>query len=100
VVSQSLGPFAVAGALGEKWREGPIHDHDFAGTLPAGFAADSKTDVQKGEVHAIAYSYSQDHVQHIILDKTGRVSHMTEIAVRDKPIMHDFALTPKYVVLT
>ena len=76
---------AVAEALGEKWREGPIHDHDFAanthilahagrflatveggslpyeisdeldtigsydfaGDLPAGFAAHTKTDVQK-----------------------------------------------------
>jgi carotenoid cleavage dioxygenase-like enzyme len=128
---------AVAEALGEKWREGPIHDHDFAanthilahagrilatveggalpyeisdelntvgpydftGALPASFAAHTKTDQQKGEVHAIAYSYRQDHVQHIIIDKTGRVSHITEIAVRDKPIMHDFALTEEYVVL-
>jgi carotenoid cleavage dioxygenase-like enzyme len=128
---------AVAGALGEKWREGPIHDHDFAanthivahagrilatveggslpyeisgeldtigpydfaGALHAGFAAHTKTDQQKGEVHAIAYSYSQDHVQHILIDKTGKVSRITDIAVRDKPIMHDFALTEKYVVL-
>jgi carotenoid cleavage dioxygenase-like enzyme len=128
---------AVAEALGEKWREGPIHDrdfaanthilahagrilatveggslpyeisdelntvgpYDFAGALPAGFVAHTKSDVQKGEVHAIAYSYRQDHVQHIIIDKAGRVSHITEIAVRDKPIMHDFALTEKYVVL-
>jgi carotenoid cleavage dioxygenase-like enzyme len=128
---------AVAEALGEKWREGPIHDYDFAanthilahagrilatvengslpyeisdeldtvgpcdfdGTLPAGFAAHTKADVQKGEIHAIAYSYRQDHVQHIIINNKGRVSHITEIAVRDKPIMHDFALTEKYVVL-
>jgi carotenoid cleavage dioxygenase-like enzyme len=128
---------AVAEALGEKWREGPIHDHDFAanthilahagrifatveggalpyeisdelntvgpcdfgGTLPAGFAAHTKTDVQKGEVHAIAYSHRHGHVQHIILNNNGQVSRITEIAVRDKPIMHDFALTEKYVVL-
>ena len=128
---------AVAEALGEKWREGPIHDHDFAanthilahagrilatveggalpyeisdelntvgsydfdGALPASFAAHTKTDQQKGEVHAIAYSYRQDHVQHIVIDKTGKLSRITEIAVRDKPIMHDFALTEKYVVL-
>jgi carotenoid cleavage dioxygenase-like enzyme len=127
----------VAEALGEKWREGSIHDRDFpanthilahagrilatvemgslpyeisdelntigpcdfAGTLPAGFAAHTKTDRQKGEVHAIAYSPRQDHFQHVVIDKTGRVSRTTDIAVRDKPMMHDFALTEKYVVL-
>ena len=86
MVSQSLGPFErVAEALGEKWREGPIHDHDFAanthilahagrilatveagslpyeitdeldtvgpydfaGTLAAGFAAHTKTDMRR-----------------------------------------------------
>jgi carotenoid cleavage dioxygenase len=75
-----------------------IGPYDFAGTLPAGFAAHTKID-QKGEVHAVAYSYSQDHVQHTIIDNTGRVSHVTNIPVREKPIMHDFALTEKYVVL-
>lgn len=128
---------AVAEALGEKWREGPIHGqdvpanthilahagrilatveggflpyeisdeldtigpYDFAGTLPAGFTAHSKTDLSRGEVHAIAYSIGQDHVQHIVIDKTGKVSRVTDIAVPDKPMMHDFALTEKYVVL-
>jgi carotenoid cleavage dioxygenase len=128
---------AVAEALGEKWREGPIHDfdfaanthilahagrilatveagslpyeisdelntigpYDFAGTLPAGFTAHTKTDARNGEVHAIAYSHSLDHVQHIVIDKTGKVSRITEIPVRDHPVMHDFALTEKYVVI-
>jgi carotenoid cleavage dioxygenase-like enzyme len=72
---------------------------DFAGTLPGGFAAHTKADVQKGEIHAIAYSNRRDHVQHIIINNKGRVSRITEIAVRDKPMMHDFALTEKYVVL-
>jgi hypothetical protein len=76
-----------------------VGPYDFTGALPASFAAHTKTDQQKGEVHAIAYSYRQDHVQHIVIDKTGKVSRITEIAVRDKPIMHDFALTEKYVVL-
>jgi carotenoid cleavage dioxygenase len=128
---------AVAAALGEKWREGPVHGLDFAanthilahagrilatvesgplpyeisgeldtigpcdfaGTLPGAFAAHTKTDPQKGEVHAIAYSPFQDDVQHIVIDKTGRAGRITEIAVLDKPMMHDFALTGKYVVL-
>jgi carotenoid cleavage dioxygenase-like enzyme len=128
---------AVAEALGEEWREGPIRDqdlaanthilahagrilatvengalpyeisdelntigpYDFGGTLPAGFTAHTKTDRRKGEVHAVAYSSRQDHVQHIIIDKVGQVSHITQIAVSDRPMMHDFALSEKYVVL-
>jgi carotenoid cleavage dioxygenase len=128
---------AVAEALGEKWREGPIHGYDFAanthilahagrilatveagslpyeisdelntigpydfaGALPAGFAAHTKTDARNGEVHAIAYSHGLDHVQHIVIDKTGKVSRITQIPVPGHPIMHDFALTEKYVVL-
>lgn len=42
-----------------------IVPYDFAGALQAGFAAHNKRDVQTGDVHAIAYSYQQDHVQHI-----------------------------------
>ncbi len=80
----------------------PVLEHAKAatlGTLPDGFAAHTKTDPQTGEVHAVAYSYLQDNVQHIVIDKTGRVVRVTEIPVRDKPMMHDFALTEKYVVL-
>ncbi len=51
------------------------------------------------ELHAIAYFWAWDHVQHIVIDSTGRVSHTTDIPVADGPMMHDFALTGNYVVL-
>ena len=72
---------------------------DFAGTLPAGFAAHTKADRRTGELHAIAYSFRRENVQHVVIDRTGKVSRVTEIVVADKPMMHDFALTEKYVVL-
>ncbi len=72
---------------------------DFAGTLPAGFAAHTKADRRRGELHAIAYSFRRENVQHIVIDSTGKVSRVTEIVVADKPMMHDFALTEQYVVL-
>jgi carotenoid cleavage dioxygenase-like enzyme len=72
---------------------------DFSGTLPGGFAAHTKLDHQTGELHAIAYYWAWDHVQHVIVDPAGQVRQSTDIPVTDGPMMHDFALTQKYVVL-
>jgi carotenoid cleavage dioxygenase-like enzyme len=72
---------------------------DFGGTLPGGFAAHTKIDHQTGELHAIAYYWAWDHVQHVIVDPAGSVRQATDIPVSDGPMMHDFALTGKYVVL-
>jgi carotenoid cleavage dioxygenase len=71
---------------------------DFGGTLPGGFAAHTKVDPRTGELHAIAYFWAWDHVQHVVVDTVGQVSRTTDIAVADGPMMHDFALTGKYVV--
>ena len=71
---------------------------DFGGTLPGGFAAHTKLDPRTGELHAIAYFWAWDHVQHVVVDAAGHVSRATDIAVTDGPMMHDFALTAKYVV--
>jgi carotenoid cleavage dioxygenase-like enzyme len=71
---------------------------DFGGTLPGGFAAHTKLDRLTGELHAIAYFWAWDHVQHVVVNAAGQVSRTTNIAVPDGPMMHDFALTGKYVV--
>jgi carotenoid cleavage dioxygenase-like enzyme len=72
---------------------------DFSGSLPGGFAAHTKLDHQTGELHAIAYYWAWDHVQHVIVDPAGQVRQTTDIPVTDGPMMHDFALTATYVVL-
>ena len=72
---------------------------DFSGTLPGGFAAHTKLDHATGELHAIAYFWAWDHVQHVVVDAGGKVTRTTDIPVVDGPMMHDFALTGKYVVL-
>jgi carotenoid cleavage dioxygenase-like enzyme len=72
---------------------------DFGGTLPGGFAAHTKLDHQSGELHAIAYFWAWDHVQHVVIDPAGAVTSTTDIPVPDGPMMHDFALTEKYVVM-
>jgi carotenoid cleavage dioxygenase-like enzyme len=78
---------------------GTVGPCDFGGDLPGGFAAHTKLDPQTGELHAIAYFWAWDYVQHIVIDSRGKVSRTTNIPVPDGPMMHDFALTEKYVVL-
>jgi carotenoid cleavage dioxygenase len=72
---------------------------DFGGTLPGGYAAHTKLDPRTGELHAIAYFWAWDHVQHVVIDPAGQVTRTTDIPVADGPMMHDFALTEKYVIL-
>ncbi len=78
---------------------GTIGPCDFGGTLPGGFAAHTKADRRAGGLHAIAYFGGGDHVQHVVVDATGRVSRTTDIALADRPMMHDFALTENYAIL-
>jgi carotenoid cleavage dioxygenase-like enzyme len=128
----------VAEALGESWRQGPVHadadfaanthiirhagrtlatveagalpyeldaeldtqgPYDFGGKLPGGFAAHTKVDPRTGELHAIAYFWAWDYVQHIVISAGGDVIRATSIPVPDGPMIHDFALTEKYVVI-
>ena len=72
---------------------------DFDGTLPGGYAAHTKLDRRTGDLHAVAYFWGWDHVQHVVVGADGRVSDATDVPVADGPMMHDFALTERYVVL-
>jgi carotenoid cleavage dioxygenase-like enzyme len=72
---------------------------DFSGTLPGGFAAHTKHDAQTGELHAIAYYWAWDYVQHVVVGPDGKVTRTTNIPIAGAPMMHDFALTEMYVVL-
>ena len=47
---------------------------DFAGSLAGGFAAHTKLDHATGELHAIAYFWAWDHVQHVVVDPGGKVT--------------------------
>jgi carotenoid cleavage dioxygenase-like enzyme len=78
---------------------GTTRPFDFGGDLPGGFAAHTKLDPRTGELHAIAYYWGWEYVQHIVINGDGKVIRTTNIAVSDGPMMHDFALTERYVVL-
>ncbi|NUR86143.1 MAG: carotenoid oxygenase [Nonomuraea sp.] len=73
---------------------------DFGGGLPGGFAAHTHLDPRTGELHAIAYTWHWQHVQHLVLDATGKVTQVRDVPMGDvAPMVHDFALTEKYVVI-
>jgi carotenoid cleavage dioxygenase len=78
---------------------GTVGPCDFDGTLPGGYAAHTKADSRTGELHAVAYYWGWDHVQHVVVGPDGRVRETTDLPVDDGPMMHDFALTERYVVL-
>jgi carotenoid cleavage dioxygenase len=128
----------VAGGLGEKWPEGPVHDDfdfapnthvighddrtfalveggfrpyelsydldtvgpcDFGGTLKGGYTAHAKKDPATGELHAVAYYFGWEHLQYTVLGASGLITRSVEIPVSDGPMVHDLALTQKYVVV-
>ncbi|MEU6349123.1 carotenoid oxygenase family protein [Streptomyces sp. NPDC047072] len=76
-----------------------LRPYDFRSTLSGAFTAHTKYDAVADELHAIAYYPTWDHVRHIMIDRTGRVARTTRVPVADAPMMHDFALTEKYVVI-
>ncbi|MFD5700238.1 carotenoid oxygenase family protein [Streptomyces lasiicapitis] len=76
-----------------------VRPHDFRSTLRGAFTAHTKYDPVADELHAVTYYPTWDHVRHLMIDRTGRVARSTKVPVADAPMMHDFALTQKYVVI-
>jgi carotenoid cleavage dioxygenase len=73
---------------------------DFDGTLPGGYVAHPKRDPETGELHAVSYSFNRGNkVQYSVIGTDGRARHTVDIEVAGSPMMHDFSLTEKYVVL-
>ena len=73
---------------------------DFAGTLPGGYAAHPKRDPRTGELHAVSWFFGWgNRVQYSVLGIDGRIRHTVDIEVAGSPLMHDFSLTGRHVVL-
>lgn len=73
---------------------------DFDGTLAGGYTAHPHTDPDTGEMHAISYSFARGKtVQYSVIDKQGHARRTVDIEVTGAPMMHDFTLTEKYVVI-
>lgn len=78
---------------------------DFGGTLPSlpgrpGYAAHPHRDPDTGELHALSYSWMRGNkVAYSVLGNDGRIRRSVDIEVHGSPMMHDFALTERHVVI-
>ncbi|MEO6794946.1 MAG: carotenoid oxygenase family protein [Mycobacterium sp.] len=73
---------------------------DFDGTLAGGYTAHPHRDPVTGELHAVSYSFARGNtVQYSVIDTGGRARRTVDIEVTGSPMMHDFSLTDKYVVV-
>lgn len=73
---------------------------DFDGTLSGGYTAHPHADPRTGELHAISYSFTRGRtVQYSVIDTQGRARRTVDIDVAGSPMMHDFSLTDKYMVI-
>lgn len=73
---------------------------DFDGTLFGGYTAHPHRDPATGELHALSYSFTRGRtVQYSVIDTNGRARRTVDVRVGGSPMMHDFSLTEKYVVI-
>jgi carotenoid cleavage oxygenase len=73
---------------------------DFDGTLAGGYTAHPHRDPKTGELHAVSYSFARGRtVQYSVIDTNGHARRTVDIEVSGSPMMHDFSLTDKYVVI-
>jgi carotenoid cleavage dioxygenase len=72
----------------------------FGGSLKDSFTAHPHRDPATGEHHAICYdAHDPETIRHVVVDATGHVVREQPIAVRHGPMIHDCALTARYVVV-
>jgi carotenoid cleavage dioxygenase len=73
---------------------------DFDGTLAGGYTAHPHQDPRTKELHAVSYSFARGRtVQYSVIDTAGHARRTVDIEVSGSPMMHDFSLTDKYVVI-
>jgi carotenoid cleavage dioxygenase-like enzyme len=71
----------------------------FDDTLDGSFSAHTHRDPATGDLHAVTYHWSWDHIRHVVLGPDARVRRELHVPVPDGPMVHDCAITESYVVL-
>lgn len=73
---------------------------DFGGRLPQGFTAHPKIDPASGEMIVFRYGFDEPRLSWAVIGKDGRVTRdETPIAIDATYMIHDFAVTPTWLVL-
>ncbi|MFF0739872.1 carotenoid oxygenase family protein [Streptomyces sp. NPDC004111] len=77
-----------------------VGPYDFGGTLKGAFTAHTKLDAAADELHALAYHPARpDHIRHVVVGRHGKVTRSTRIPLAGGPMVHDFGLTERHVVI-
>lgn len=72
----------------------------FGGTLHGSYTAHPHLDPLTGENHAICYSADNPgQIRHVVVDAGGKVTRELAIPVEHGPMIHDCAITARYVVI-
>lgn len=72
----------------------------FGGTLHGSFTAHPHHDPRTGEHHAICYEgRDPGTIRHVVIDAAGAVIREEPIAVEHGPMIHDCAITDRFVVI-
>ncbi|TFD19185.1 carotenoid oxygenase family protein [Cryobacterium sp. TMS1-13-1] len=86
-------PFEVGGDLNT------IGAHDFDGGLRSGISAHPKLDPSTGDLHTLGYFAGSQVADYNVISAAGQVVRSEPIDLPNRPMMHDFALTPRYIVV-
>jgi carotenoid cleavage dioxygenase len=71
----------------------------FDGTLDGSFSAHTHADPATGDLHAVTYHWSWDHIRHVVVGPDARVRRSEQVPVADGPMVHDCAITESHVML-
>lgn len=73
---------------------------NLANTLPQAFSAHPKRDPRTGELHVMTYWWGWgNQVQYLVVGVDGKVRRTVDIALPGGPMMHDCAITEKYILI-
>jgi carotenoid cleavage dioxygenase len=72
----------------------------FGGTLRGSYSAHPHCDPKTGESHAVCYQAGDPGtIRHVVVDATGHVIREEPIAVTHGPLIHDCAITDRFVII-
>lgn len=93
-LAEGAPPFALDAGLAT------LGPHDFGGKLPRGLTAHPKIDPATGEMIVFRYGFDEPRLTWAVVDRDGRVTREeTPIAIDATYMIHDFTVTPRWLVL-